>query len=73
MKCRAAVLHKMGAPEPYTNSRPIKIEEIELDSPGEGEVLIKISAAGLCHSDLSVVNGSRPLASSRRWAQGNLY
>ena len=60
MKCRAAVLHKMGAPEPYTNSRPIKIEEIELEPPGEGEVLIKVAAAGLCHSDLSVVNGSRP-------------
>ena len=41
MKCRAAVLHKMGAPEPYSNSRPIEIEEIELDPPGEGEVLIK--------------------------------
>ena len=60
MKCRAAVLHKMGAPEPYSNSRPIEIEEIELDPPGEGEVLIKVAAAGLCHSDLSVVNGSRP-------------
>ena len=46
MKCRAAVLHKMGAPKPYTNSRPIEIEEIELDPPGEGEVLIKVAAVG---------------------------
>jgi len=60
MKCRAAVLHTMGAPLPYAESRPIRIEEIELDPPGAGEVLVKIAAAGLCHSDLSVVNGARP-------------
>ena len=60
MKCRAAVLHEMGAALPYAESKPILIEEIELDPPGAGEVLVKIAAAGLCHSDLSVVNGSRP-------------
>jgi alcohol dehydrogenase len=60
MKCRAAVLHEMGATLPYAESKPILIEEIELDPPGAGEVLVKIAAAGLCHSDLSVVNGSRP-------------
>ena len=60
MKCRAAVLYKMGEPLPYAESKPIVVEEIELDEPGDGEVLAKISAAGLCHSDLSVVNGSRP-------------
>jgi alcohol dehydrogenase len=36
------------------------IEEIELDPPGTNEVLIRIAAAGLCHSDLSVINGDRP-------------
>lgn len=60
MKCRAAVLKAMGSPLPYAESRPIEIEEIELDPPGAGEVLVRIAAAGLCHSDLSVVNGSRP-------------
>ncbi len=60
MKCRAAVLHEMGASQPYAKSRPIRIEEIELDDPGPGEVRVRIAAAGLCHSDLSVVNGSRP-------------
>lgn len=34
-------------------------EELELDSPGHGEVLVRIKAAGVCHSDLSVVNGNR--------------
>jgi len=60
MKCRAAVLHAMGAALPYAESKPIRIETVELEAPGPGEVLVKIAAAGLCHSDLSVVNGSRP-------------
>jgi alcohol dehydrogenase len=60
MKIRAAVLHQMGAPAPYAQSKPLKIEELELDPPGEGEVLVKIKAAGLCHSDLSVIEGTRP-------------
>lgn len=60
MKIRAAVLHEMGLPGPYAQSKPLKIEEIDLDPPGSGEVLIKMAAAGLCHSDLSVINGVRP-------------
>ncbi|WCK52605.1 zinc-dependent alcohol dehydrogenase family protein [Aneurinibacillus sp. Ricciae_BoGa-3] len=60
MKIRAAVLHELGLPAPYAESQPIKIETLELDPPGRGELLIQIKAAGLCHSDLSVINGSRP-------------
>ncbi len=60
MKIRAAVLHQVGAEAPYAQSQPLKIEELELDPPGPGEVLVKMKAAGLCHSDLSVINGSRP-------------
>ncbi len=60
MKIRAAVLHEMGAPAPYAKSKPLKIETLELDPPGEGEVLVQIKAAGLCHSDLSVIEGARP-------------
>lgn len=60
MKIRAAVLQEMGRPRPYAKSKPLVIEELELDPPGEGEVLVKIEAAGLCHSDLSVINGDRP-------------
>ncbi len=60
MKVRAAVLGAMGAPPPYAASRPLAIEEVDLDPPGQGEVLVKIAAAGLCHSDLSVINGDRP-------------
>ncbi len=60
MKIRAAVLDRMGAEPPYAQSKPLRIEELELDPPGPGEVLVKIAAAGLCHSDLSVINGDRP-------------
>jgi alcohol dehydrogenase len=60
MKIRAAVLEAMGAPPPYATSRPLRIAEVELAPPGPGEILIKVGAAGLCHSDLSVINGDRP-------------
>lgn len=60
MKIRAAVLETIGAPAPYAQSQPLKIREVELDPPGPGEVLIRIRAAGLCHSDLSVISGDRP-------------
>ena len=60
MKTRAAVLRTMGLPQPYADSRPLVIEELELARPGPGEVLVHIKAAGLCHSDLSVIAGNRP-------------
>lgn len=60
MKIRAAVLDKMGATRPYATSKPLSIVSLDLAPPGRGEVLIKIAAAGLCHSDLSVINGDRP-------------
>jgi alcohol dehydrogenase len=60
MKIRAAVLDRMNLPAPYSRSKPLRIAEIELDPPGRGEVLVRIGAAGLCHSDLSVINGDRP-------------
>jgi Zn-dependent alcohol dehydrogenase len=60
MKTRAAVLHALDKPAPFADSKPLVIEEIELDAPGEGEVLVKMTAAGLCHSDLSVITGVRP-------------
>jgi alcohol dehydrogenase len=60
MKIRAAVLHEIGKPQPYAGSLPLAIEELELEGPGPGELLVRIEAAGLCHSDLSVINGDRP-------------
>lgn len=60
MEIRAAVLYEMGLPAPYAESKPLKIETLELDDPKSNEVMIKVGAVGLCHSDLSVINGSRP-------------
>ena len=60
MKIRAAILETMGAAHPYAQSRPLKIDELDLAPPGVGEILVRIKAAGLCHSDLSVINGDRP-------------
>jgi Zn-dependent alcohol dehydrogenase len=57
---KAAVLREMGLSRPYANSRPLMVENVSLDPPGPGELLIKIKATGLCHSDLSVINGDRP-------------
>lgn len=59
MRMIAAVMYEQGLPQPYEISKPFKIEEVELQGPGEGEVLIEVRAAGLCHSDLSVVAGLR--------------
>jgi alcohol dehydrogenase len=60
MKTRAAVLTRMGAPAPYAGSRPLEILEVDVAPPGPGEVLLRVRAAGLCHSDLSVIDGNRP-------------
>src|SRR4030081_1160623 len=60
MKTKAAVLYEMGAPQPYAKSLPLVIDDITLADAGRGEVLVEIAGAGLCHSDLSVLDGSRP-------------
>ncbi|MBD9399621.1 zinc-dependent alcohol dehydrogenase family protein [Pseudomonas sp. PDM11] len=60
MKIRSAVLREMVAEGPFADSKPLVISELELAPPGPGEVLVKMVAAGLCHSDLSVITGVRP-------------
>ncbi len=60
MSMRAAVLRHTGAQAPYADSRPLSIEAVQLQPPGRGEVRVRVRAAGLCHSDLSVIDGSRP-------------
>ena len=60
MEIKAAVLAAMEASAPYATSQPLTLETLQLDPPGPGEVLVRIKAAGLCHSDLSVINGNRP-------------
>jgi Zn-dependent alcohol dehydrogenase len=45
MKTRAVVIREMEKPRPYATSRPLSVEEVDLDPPGEGEVLVRIRAA----------------------------
>jgi alcohol dehydrogenase len=60
MQIRAAILDRMETPRPYAQTRPIAVETVSLTGPGVNEVLVRITGAGLCHSDLSIVNGDRP-------------
>lgn len=55
-----AVLRTVGDERPYATSRPLHVEDLQLQGPRAGELLVRIEAAGVCHSDLSVVNGHRP-------------
>ena len=40
---------------------PLEIEDVRIDDPGPGEVLVKTAASGICHSDLHVIEGSLPV------------
>ncbi|MCE2486776.1 MAG: alcohol dehydrogenase catalytic domain-containing protein [Desulfurellaceae bacterium] len=44
----------------YEHNAPLSVEDIQIDAPKRTEVLVKIAASGVCHSDLSVMNGSIP-------------
>ena len=46
---RAVVLHEPG--------RPVAVEDVELDAPHAGEVLVRVAAAGVCHSDVRLADG----------------
>ena len=60
MKIVSAILDQMEKSAPYATSKPLRLADVELSGPGPEEILVKIEAAGLCHSDLSVINGDRP-------------
>lgn len=59
MRITGAVLEEVGRPGPWAQTRPLTVSELDLDGPGPGEVLVEMEAAGVCHSDLSVVDGNR--------------
>ena len=60
VETRAAVLWRLGDEPPYAGGSALTVESLTLAPPDAGELLVRIEAAGLCHSDLSVINGSRP-------------
>lgn len=59
MNIVAAVLERSGHTGPFGETNPLTLGTVELDPPQSGELLVKIEAAGLCHSDLSVIDGNR--------------
>ena len=52
MKIRAAVLESFG--------EPLVVQELDLAGPKAGEVLVKVHACGVCHSDVTLVDGAVP-------------
>jgi S-(hydroxymethyl)glutathione dehydrogenase / alcohol dehydrogenase len=52
MQIRAAVLEEFG--------KPLKVQEVELAAPAEGEVLVRLTACGVCHTDLYTASGADP-------------
>src|SRR5215203_6510694 len=52
MKIRAAVLEEFA--------KPLVVQEVELDGPGPGEVLVRLAACGVCHTDLYTASGADP-------------
>jgi S-(hydroxymethyl)glutathione dehydrogenase / alcohol dehydrogenase len=52
MRIRAAVLEEFG--------KPLVVQEVELAEPGPGEVLVRLVACGVCHTDLYTASGADP-------------
>ena len=52
MKIRAAVLEEFG--------KPLEVQELDLEGPNAGEVLVKVEACGVCHTDLYTASGADP-------------
>ena len=52
MKIRAAVLEQFG--------RPLEVQQLDLDDPHAGEVLVRLAACGVCHTDLYTASGADP-------------
>jgi alcohol dehydrogenase len=55
----AAVLDECRTDRPFSESRPLAIQPVEAEGPSVGEVLVRVRAASLCRSDLSVITGVR--------------
>ena len=57
---RAARLHSQAP----IDTEPLRVEECDVPEPGVGEVRLKVSACGVCHTDLHIVEGDLPLKKS---------
>ena len=50
----------MRAERFYADGKRIALEDVPIPEPGPGEVLVKVAFCGICHSDLSLINGTFP-------------
>src|SRR5260370_19736393 len=50
----------MRAERFYADSKTVAVEDVPIPEPGPGEVLVKVAYCGICHSDLSLINGTFP-------------
>ena len=50
----------MRAERFYADTKAVVLEDVPIPEPGEGEVLVKVAFCGICHSDLSLINGTFP-------------
>ncbi|MGO1376799.1 MAG: alcohol dehydrogenase catalytic domain-containing protein, partial [Psychrobacter sp.] len=62
-KMKAAVLHEFH--------QPLQIEEVDIPTPGAGEIVVKMQASGVCHTDLHAVEGDWPVKPSPPFIPGH--
>ena len=51
-------MRTMKAAVLYERDTPLVVESLEIEEPQEGEVLVRLAASGVCHSDYSVIHGT---------------
>ena len=66
----------MRAERFYADTKTVVLEDVPIPEPGEGEVLVKVAFCGICHSDLSLINGTfpaqRPVVTQGHEASGTI-
>ncbi|MCI4673906.1 zinc-binding dehydrogenase [Candidatus Mycolicibacterium alkanivorans] len=66
----------MRAERFYADTKKVVLEDVPIPEPGEGEVLVKVAFCGICHSDLSLINGTfpaqRPVVTQGHEASGTI-
>jgi D-arabinose 1-dehydrogenase-like Zn-dependent alcohol dehydrogenase len=66
----------MRAERFYADSKTVAVEDVPIPGPGPGEVLVKVAFCGICHSDLSLINGTfpaqRPVVTQGHEASGTI-
>lgn len=66
----------MRAERFYADTKTVVLEDVPIPQPGPGEVLVKVAFCGICHSDLSLINGTfpaqRPVVTQGHEASGTI-